>query len=99
MTTLGSGSFTLYNAGPRIPESALGGLISTVAYQLGPQTAPVYALEGSVRVAGSVVEWLKTNMGVLEEVGQVEAFASQVESCQDLHFVPAFNGHQSPRWM
>jgi len=99
VTTLGSGSFTVYNAGPRIVDSA-SGLVATVAYQLGPKADPVYALEGgSVAMAGAAVDWLKSNLGLLEETSQVEACASQVQSSQDLHFVPAFNGHQCPRWM
>jgi len=99
VTTLGSGSFTVYNAGPRIVDSD-SGLVSTVAYQMGPKRAPVYALEGgSAAMAGAALDFLKSNLGLLEETSQVEALASTVQSSQDLHFVPAFNGHQCPRWM
>jgi len=97
-TTFGSGCFTVYNAGPKIVHSE-SGLISTVAYQMGPDASPVYALEGSVGVAGSALDWLKTNLGVIDDVSEIESYASQVSDAQDLIFVPAFSGHQSPRWM
>ena len=96
-TTFGSGSVTVYNSGPRIVHSD-SGLLSTVAYQLGPDQPPVYALEGSVGVAGSAVDWLKTNAGILSDTTEVESLANQIKDSQDVFFVPAFAGHQSPRW-
>jgi len=107
VTTLGSSSCTMYNAGPRIVDSEAG-LVSTVAYQLGPSKPPVYAIEGSSLTAGSAVDWLRSNLGVIKNNSDIEASAAaachrsdqvSTEYINDLHFVPALNGHQCPRWM
>lgn len=75
------------------------GLVTTVAYKLGRDSAPVYALEGSVAVAGSALKWLKNNMGLLQDTNkEPEALASLVSSTGDIYFVPAFTGLYAPYW-
>ena len=73
--------------------------MTTVAYQLGPQTAPVYALEGSVAVAGAVIQWLKDNLGMLSDVKEAETLVEQISTDnKTVTFVPAFSGLYAPYW-
>jgi len=95
--TYGTGCFLLYNVGPRIVHSNHG-LISTVAYKLGPNTPPVYALEGSVACAGGAVTWLQKELQIFDKPKDIEIMASQVNDCQDVVFVPAFPGLFAPYW-
>lgn len=74
------------------------GLLTTVAYQFGPKSRPVYALEGSVAVAGASTTWLRDNMGLLPDVSQTEAIASSVPDTADVYLVPAFAGLFAPYW-
>jgi glycerol kinase len=74
------------------------GLITTVAYQLGKKAAPVYALEGSVAVAGAALGWLRDNINLLQNVSEIEPLATQVASAGDVYFVPAFSGLYAPYW-
>ena len=74
------------------------GLVSTIAYQLGPNSKPVYALEGSVAVAGAAVKWLKNNMNLLSHESEIETLAEQVGTTGDVYFVPAFSGLYAPYW-
>lgn len=95
--TFGTGCFLLYNAGS-VPVSSSHGLLSTVAYQFGKDANPVYALEGSVAIAGAAIGWLKNNMSLIDSSGEAEEIAKTVENCGDVYFVPAFSGLYAPYW-
>lgn len=97
--TFGTGCFLLYNTGDSIVHSQ-NGLLTTVAYKLGPDAPPVYALEGSVAVAGDTLQWLCNGLEILDDVLDTEAVASEVNDNDqgDICFVPAFNGLYSPYW-
>ena len=73
------------------------GLLTTVAYQLG-DAKPVYALEGSIAVTGSAVQWLRDQLGLIRSSEDVETFARQVEDNGGVYFVPAFSGLFAPYW-
>jgi glycerol kinase len=94
--TYGTGCFMLVNTGTEIVHSERG-LLTTVAYQVGPGK-PRYALEGSVAIAGAGVQWLRDNLGLIEEAPQVEDLARTVEDNGDVYFVPAFSGLFAPYW-
>ncbi len=94
--TYGSGCFLLMNTGTRIAKPK-SGLITTVAYQFGNQPAH-YALEGSVAIAGSVVQWLRDQLGIIKNASEVEKLAEGVSDNGDVYFVPAFSGLFAPRW-
>lgn len=74
------------------------GLLTTIAYKLGKDAPVIYALEGSVAVAGSALNWLKNNLGLLKDVEDAESAASIVHSTGDVYFVPAFTGLYAPYW-
>ena len=95
-STYGTGGFLLCNTGDAIVRSEHG-LLSTVAYQLddGP---PCYALEGSVAVAGSLIQWLRDRLELIRDVGEVEALAASVPDNGGAYVVPAFSGLFAPRW-
>lgn len=94
--TYGTGNFLLVNTGRNIVRSH-NGLISTVAYQLGDQPAH-YALEGSIAVTGSLIQWLRDNLGIIGDSSEVEALAASVPDCGGAYFVPAFSGLFAPYW-
>ncbi|ORX57574.1 actin-like ATPase domain-containing protein [Hesseltinella vesiculosa] len=94
-STFGTGCFMLFNTGDR-PVMDAQGLLSTVAYQFGDDKA--YALEGSVAVAGSSLNWLRDNLRVVRDAQQVNELASQVEDCGGAYFVTAFAGLFAPYW-
>ena len=94
--TYGTGCFMLMNTGER-PVPSENGLLTTVGYRIGSEPA-VYALEGSIAVAGALVQWLRDNLGVIEQSGDVEALAKTVPDNGDVYFVPAFSGLFAPRW-
>jgi glycerol kinase len=94
--TYGTGNFLLLNTGTEIVRSA-NGLLTTVAYQLGDAPA-VYALEGSIAVTGSAVQWLRDQLGIISGASEVETLARQVEDTGGLYFVPAFSGLFAPYW-
>lgn len=94
--TYGTGNFLLVNTGTDIVRSAAG-LITTVAYQVGDD-APRYALEGSIAVTGSLVQWLRDNLGVIRTSGEVEQLAASVADNGGAYFVPAFSGLFAPYW-
>nr|XP_033323915.1 glycerol kinase-like isoform X1 [Megalopta genalis]XP_033323916.1 glycerol kinase-like isoform X1 [Megalopta genalis] len=96
-STYGTGSFLLYNTGTAIVDSSHG-LLTTVAYQLGPQATPIYALEGSVAIAGAVIQWLKDNLGILSHVKESEILIEQIPTDNRVTFVPAFAGLYAPYW-
>ncbi len=95
--TYGTGCFALYNAGPS-PVFSAHGLITTVAYKLGPNKPVAYALEGSVAAAGSVLSWLKDKLGIVGDVKDVYNLSSTVTDTADVYLVPAFSGLYAPRW-
>ena len=94
--TYGTGCFLLFNTGPEVVMSN-NGLLTTVAYQLG-QDQPVYALEGSVAVAGSLIQWLRDNLGLIDSAQQAEELASAVADNGGAYIVPAFSGLFAPYW-
>jgi len=94
--TYGTGNFLLLNTGENIVRSQ-NGLLTTVCYQLG-DAKPVYALEGSIAVTGSAVQWLRDQLGIIAGAAQSEALASQVEDNGGVYFVPAFSGLFAPYW-
>jgi glycerol kinase len=96
--TYGTGCFMLLNTGP-VSVPSTHGLITTVAARLGgPGAATTYALEGSVAVAGSLVQWLRDELGIIEHADEVEALARSVPDSGDVVFVPAFSGLFAPHW-
>lgn len=96
--TYRSGCFLIYNTGASKVQSSHG-LVTTVAYQFGNDTPPVYALEGSVAVAGAAMKWLRDNMGMVKDVVKdTEELALEVFSTGDVYFVPAFKGLFAPYW-
>ncbi|MFF5989974.1 glycerol kinase GlpK [Prauserella flavalba] len=94
--TYGTGNFVLLNTGEKAAGSA-NGLLTTVAYQLGGQR-PAYALEGSIAVTGSLVQWLRDNLGLIETAPEIETLARTVEDNGGAYFVPAFSGLFAPHW-
>ncbi|KAI9253199.1 hypothetical protein BY458DRAFT_521935 [Sporodiniella umbellata] len=93
--TYGTGCFMLFNTGNR-PVQSQHGLLTTVAYRLGDQTA--YALEGSVAVAGASIQWLRDNMGLIEDAHELNVLAAEVENTAGVYFVTAFAGLFAPYW-
>lgn len=94
--TYGTGNFLIVGTGERIVRSA-NGLLTTVAYQI--EDEPVhYALEGSIAVTGSLVQWLRDNLGIIEHARDVEALAQSVDDNGGVYFVPAFSGLFAPHW-
>lgn len=94
--TYGTGCFLLLNTGTS-PVSSNHGLLTTVGYQLEGRKA-VYALEGSVAVAGALVQWLRDNLGIIDKSADVESLAAGVEDNGDVYLVPAFSGLFAPHW-
>lgn len=94
--TFGTGSFLLLNTGGDVVQSRHG-LISTVAYAIDGE-APVYALEGSVAVAGALVDWCRTNMGFIDASPEIETVANTVADNGGCYIVPAFSGLLAPHW-
>lgn len=94
--TYGTGCFLLMNTG-ETPHVSTAGLLTTLAYKLG-DAKPVYALEGSVAIAGALVQWLRDNLGMIETSRDVETLARTVPDNGDVYFVPAFSGLYAPRW-
>jgi glycerol kinase len=94
--TYGTGCFLLMNTGAT-PHVSTTGLLTTLGYWLAP-AKPVYALEGSIAVAGALVQWLRDNLGIIATSAEVEALAKSVPDNGDVYFVPAFSGLFAPRW-
>jgi glycerol kinase len=94
--TYGTGSFLLLNTGTEAVMSGHG-LLTTVAYRIGDQPA-VYALEGAIAVTGSLVQWLRDNLGLIRTAAEVEELARTVEDNGGCYFVPAFSGLFAPHW-
>jgi glycerol kinase len=94
--TYGPGCFLIMNTGTDIVHST-NGLITTVAYKLGSEPAN-YALEGSIAVAGSLVQWLRDNLGLISDASEIEALATSVQDSGGAVIVPAFSGLFAPYW-
>ena len=94
--TYGTGNFMLMSTGTEIVRSEHG-LLTTVAYRFG-EDDPVYALEGSIAVTGSAVQWLRDQLGIISGAGEVETLARSVEDTGGMYFVPAFSGLFAPYW-
>jgi len=94
--TYGTGCFMLMNTGEELVPSK-NGLLTTVCYQIGDKK-PIYALEGSIAVTGSLVQWLRDNLKMFETAPEVEELAAQVEDNGGVYVVPAFSGLFAPYW-
>ena len=94
--TYGTGLFMLLNTGEK-PQFSEHGLLTTVAYQKAGKP-PVYALEGSVAVGGSLIQWLRDQLGIISSAAESEKLASEVEDAAGVVIVPAFSGLFAPRW-
>ncbi|KRF22090.1 glycerol kinase GlpK [Phycicoccus sp. Soil802] len=94
--TYGTGNFMILNTGEEIVRSE-SGLLTTLCYQLG-DAKPVYALEGSIAVTGSAVQWLRDQLGIISGAADIERLAKQVDDTGGLYFVPAFSGLFAPYW-
>ena len=94
--TYGTGCFMLMNTGEEIVPSK-NGLLTTLCYKIG-DTKPVYALEGSIAVTGSLVQWLRDNLRMFDSAPEVEALAATVENNGGAYIVPAFSGLFAPYW-
>ena len=86
----------LMNTGER-PFPSTSGLLTTLAYKLGDAPA-VYALEGSIPIAGALVQWLRDNLGLIAHASEIEALAASVADNGDVYCVPAFSGLYAPHW-
>ena len=94
--TYGTGNFLLLNTGEKMVRSR-NGLLTTVCYRFG-DAKPVYALEGSIAVTGSAIQWLRDQLGIISGAAQSEALARQVSDNGGVYFVPAFSGLFAPYW-
>lgn len=94
--TYGTGNFLIVNTGEEIVHSK-NGLITTVAYRLGDAPAN-YALEGSIAVTGSLIQWLRDNLGIIKDASEIETLAASVDDNGGAYFVPAFSGLFAPYW-
>ncbi|MFB2556436.1 glycerol kinase GlpK [Herbiconiux liangxiaofengii] len=94
--TYGTGNFLIFNTGTEIVKSK-NGLLTTLGYKLGDE-APHYALEGSIAVTGSLVQWLRDNLGLISSAPEIETLAKTVDDNGGAYFVPAFSGLFAPYW-
>jgi glycerol kinase len=94
--TYGTGNFMLLNTGQELVRSKHG-LLTTVCYQFGSDK-PTYALEGSIAVTGSAVQWLRDQLGIISGASEIEPLARQVADNGGVYFVPAFSGLFAPYW-
>lgn len=94
--TYGTGNFLIVNTGEEIVRSR-NGLLTTVAYRLGDGPTN-YALEGSIAVTGSLVQWLRDNLGIISSAAEIETLARSVDDNGGVYFVPAFSGLFAPHW-
>jgi glycerol kinase len=94
--TYGTGNFMLLNTGEELVRSK-NGLLTTVCYQFG-SAKPIYALEGSIAVTGSAVQWLRDQLGIISAASETETLARQVADNGGIYFVPAFSGLFAPYW-
>jgi len=94
--TYGTGCFMLMNTGTT-PVPSKSGLLTTLGYKIGEQKA-VYCLEGSIAIAGALVQWLRDNFKMIEKSAEIEFLARSVEDNGGIYFVPAFSGLFAPHW-
>lgn len=94
--TYGTGNFLIFNTGEEIVHSK-NGLLTTLGYKLG-DAKPHYALEGSIAVTGSLVQWLRDNIGLIRSAPEIEDLAKTVDDNGGVYFVPAFSGLFAPYW-
>jgi glycerol kinase len=94
--TYGTGSFLLMNTGSEVVESTHG-LLPTVGYKIGRAPA-VYALEGSIAITGSLVQWFRDGLGLIQTAPEIETLARTVEDNGGCYIVPAFSGLFAPHW-
>ncbi|VAW30661.1 Glycerol kinase [hydrothermal vent metagenome] len=94
--TYGTGCFMILNTGNEIVASK-NGLLTTLCYKFGDQPA-VYALEGSIAIAGALVQWLRDNLQMISSASEIEALAKTVDDNGGIYFVPAFSGLYAPYW-
>ena len=94
--TYGTGCFLLMNTGARKIGSRCG-LLTTVGYKFGDQPAR-YALEGSIAISGALVQWVRDNLGLIQNSSDIEALANTVQDNGGVYFVPAFSGLYAPYW-
>ncbi|GMH57755.1 hypothetical protein TrVE_jg13258 [Triparma verrucosa] len=95
-STYGTGNFVLMNTGKSQCPST-NGLLTTIGYKLGDEEV-VYALEGAVAYCGSVIQWLRDNLKIIQDAPQSQTFAEKVDDNGGMYFVPAFAGLFAPRW-
>jgi glycerol kinase len=93
--TYGTGCFMMMNIGEK-PIESKSKLLTTVAWRIGNKTH--YALEGSIFIAGAVVQWLRDGLGIIKNSGDVEKLAAKVKDSEGVYFVPAFAGLGAPHW-
>lgn len=94
-STYGTGCFALLNTGAE-PVASRNRLLTTIAYQLDGQ--PTYALEGSIFIAGAVVQWLRDGLGIIKETAETQTLAEAADPGQEVILVPAFTGLGAPYW-
>lgn len=94
--TYGTGNFILVNTGKDLIFSQ-DGLLTTVCYKT-EKGEPIYALEGSIAVTGSAIQWLRDNLGIIKHASETEKMAKSIESNENVYFVPAFSGLFAPYW-
>ncbi len=93
--TYGTGCFMMMNIGSK-PIESKSKLLTTIAWRIGEETR--YALEGSIFIAGAVVQWLRDGLGIIAKSGDVEKLAAKVKDSEGVYFVPAFAGLGAPHW-
>ena len=93
--TYGTGCFMMMNIGNK-PIESKSKLLTTIAWRIGNDTQ--YALEGSIFIAGAVVQWLRDGLGIIKKSGDVEKLAAKVKDSEGVYFVPAFAGLGAPHW-
>ncbi len=93
--TYGTGCFVMLNTG-NVPVMSKNNLLTTIAWKIGDKVD--YALEGSIYVAGSVVQWLRDGLGIIKSSSESETLASTVPSSEGVYFVPALTGLAAPYW-
>jgi len=95
--TYGTGCFMLMNVGDK-PQISKNRLLATLAWKLGPNSPSLFALEGSVFIAGAAVQWLRDGLGIIQSSSEVEALAASVPDSGGIFLVPAFAGLGAPHW-
>lgn len=96
--TFGTGSFILANTGHQLVQSRAG-LLTTIAWQLPGQAAPIYALEGGAFICGAAVQWLRDGLKLIKSSSDIESLANQVTDSAGVQFVPALTGLGAPHWL